>query len=93
MRAGTLLAFGRLGPAAGLNMGRGSLVASGCETLLPGFRPACLGKFVWLDLLLKRLQALNFEFPVGWKDGLFWRYTGNYTGPGNGEILIHAGIE
>ncbi len=89
MRAGTLLVGGRLGKYAGSGMVRGSIVAGSCTTMLPGFSPACRVDWTWLGLLFNHLKQYNFPVEEEWLSSQFTRYTGDRTGSGRGEIIIH----
>jgi formylmethanofuran dehydrogenase subunit C len=88
MIAGTIVAFGPLGPAAGLWSKRGSLVALGAVTVPSTYRYACTYQPIHLRLLFTRLRE-RYRLPVEDRhvSGRFRRYSGDLADLGKGEIL------
>jgi formylmethanofuran dehydrogenase subunit C len=91
MLAGSLFVLGRLGSRAGAGMKRGTIVtygSAGDPALLPTFRFDCEYRPTWLRLYLRRLAALGFAVPDDGRDGVYRRYSGDFTELGKGEILV-----
>jgi formylmethanofuran dehydrogenase subunit C len=87
MVAGSLFAFGPVGPHAGAGMKRGTLaVFDPVLELLPTFRYDCTYRPAFIDLYLRRLQALGFPVPAA-DGGSYRRYRGDLVALGLGEIL------
>ena len=88
MIAGTLVAFGDLGAAAGLWSKRGSIVALAGVSIPSTYRYACTYQPIHLRLTLARLR-LRYDLPVGehHQAGYYRRYSGDLADLGKGEIL------
>lgn len=86
--AGTIVAFGALGPAAGLWSKRGSIVALDGASIPSTYRYACTYQPIHLRLVLIRLQAI-YGLPVEGRhlSGYYRRYSGDLADLGKGEIL------
>jgi formylmethanofuran dehydrogenase subunit C len=88
MIAGTIVAFGDVGPAAVLWSKRGSLVALAGVAIPSTYRLACTYQPTHLRLLLTRLRA-TYGLPVEGRHttGFYRRYSGDLADLGKGEIL------
>jgi formylmethanofuran dehydrogenase subunit C len=88
MIAGTVVALGDLGPAAGLWSKRGSIVALAGVTIPSTYRLACTYQPAHLRLVLTRLQSA-YGLPVEGRHltGFYRRYSGDLADLGKGEIL------
>jgi formylmethanofuran dehydrogenase subunit C len=90
MLAGTLIALGGLGADAGLGNKRGTL-ASGSplrERPLPGYAFATRFRPPALRLALLRARNLGLDVDDRLIDGIWARWSGDFTELGRGEILI-----
>jgi formylmethanofuran dehydrogenase subunit C len=86
MVAGSIFVFGQIGPNPGAGMKRGTLAAFGPDPgLLPTFRYDCTYRAAFIDLYLRRLQALGFAVRAV---GPVRRYRGDLAALGLGEILV-----
>lgn len=89
MIAGSILLGGGAGPWPGAGMKRGSIISFEPLRLLPTFRRACVYRPGYLRVLFRRLES-EFEIEIGaaFRDGLYQRYSGDFTELGRGEILV-----
>ncbi|MBJ43287.1 MAG: formylmethanofuran dehydrogenase subunit C [Planctomycetaceae bacterium] len=92
MLAGTVLVFGDVGIRHGAGMKRGTLgfFGSGPKPLLPTFRFACRSRPLAINLLLRQLAALGFEFEGRLLNDTFDIYNGDFIAGGRGEALLTA---
>lgn len=92
MIAGSLFTFGKLGERPGAGMKRGTLLAmEGLSAdLLPTFRYSCTCECPsFLRYYLRRLRAWGLSVADEWIEGRYWRYTGDATTIGKGELFIY----
>jgi len=89
MWAGTIMVFGIIGKQAGLGMQRGTIVANSSMPLLPGFHRSCQVDFIWLKIYFRHLKDCGMPPPHGWNSDAFFRYVGQFSELGKGEILLH----
>jgi len=89
MIAGTVIAFGDVGAAAGLWSKRGSIVALAGVTIPSTYRYACTYRPIHMRLTLTRLRS-RYALPVGEHhlSGDYRRYSGDLADLGKGEILV-----
>ena len=92
MLAGTILVFGPCGtrPGAGMRRGTLGLFADERPTLLPTFRAGCRLKPLFLTMLLRELDRLNFPFPDSCRDAEVDLFHGDFVALGRGEVLVRA---
>jgi formylmethanofuran dehydrogenase subunit C len=92
MLAGTILAFGPCGirPGAGMRRGTLGLFADERPTLLPTFRPACRLKPLFLTMLLRELDRLDYPFPDLLRNAELDLFHGDFVALGRGEVLVRA---
>ena len=92
MLAGTLFVFGPFGLRTGAGMKRGAIVAHGEAVeppkLLPTFRFDCEYAAPWVPLYLRALRESGLRIPDLAPDGLYRRFSGDFTELGKGEILV-----
>ena len=90
MIAGTVLVFGQSGnrPAAGMRRGTVGLLGSTPPALLVTFRKNCVGKPLFLRLMLAHLESLGFTVPAECWDADYSVYNGDRVTVGRGEILV-----
>lgn len=89
MIAGSIVLCGGAGRWPGAGMKRGSIISLAPLGRLPTFRRACAYRPDYLRVLVRRLER-DFDIGVGarFRDGLYERYSGDFTELGRGEILI-----
>ena len=86
--AGTIVAFGAVGPHPGAGMRRASIVAMSSTTLLPTYAAACTYRPPFLRLCLRRLRALGLPVTDEQIEGSYTRWSGDAVELRRGEILI-----
>lgn len=91
--AGSLFAFGPVGPLAGLGMKRGTLALFGLDRPeLPPipvtFAPSGRGRPPFLAIYLKALRAWGFDVPPAVLSGDLARYNGDRGNRGRGEVWV-----
>lgn len=89
--AGTVVVFGRLGIRAGAGSKRGTVVALGGMEgdVLPTYRRGALYRPLFLLPLLRFLAERGFPVTEAHRIGTYRRWTGDVTGLGKGELLVH----
>jgi formylmethanofuran dehydrogenase subunit C len=86
--AGTVVAFGALGPHSGAGMRRASIVALAEVALLPTYVRACTYRPPFLRLCLRRLRELGLPVTDEQIEGRYTRWSGDALELNRGEILI-----
>jgi formylmethanofuran dehydrogenase subunit C len=91
--AGSLFAFGQVGPMVGMGMKRGTIALFGQADppnpgLLPTFAPSGRDRPPFLTIYLKQLVAWGFDVPAAVFSGTVTRYNGDRADRGQGEILV-----
>ncbi len=88
MLAGSLFVLGRLGAGAGALMRRGTIVALGGAQPLPVFLDAGAGRYSFLEIYVRQIEAAGIALPPGARTARYHRHVGDISDLGQGEILI-----
>lgn len=90
MSGGTIVCYGKIGKRTGAEMRDGTIIAMHELDILPTFRTDAVFNLVFLRAFFTELKKY-VEIPEGSIDGLYRKYSGDFSDKPSGEIFVFKG--